>query len=89
MTDENTRPAIGDLFNPDPPSTGWVVHEVYRYNETDAQLWAWCKVQVDAPGYTEIQYTEADGHTASDGPHTGGPRANRVRLGPVLFQVWC
>lgn len=80
MTDENARHDT----HPDPPSTGWVVHEVYRYNESDELLWAWCKVQVDAPGYTEIQFTEADGHTASD-----GPRSASVRLGAVLFQVWC
>lgn len=69
---------------PAPPSTGWVIHEVFRYAESDGLLWAWCKVAVDAPGYTEIQYTEPDGHTAAD-----APSHSSVRLGPVLFQVWC
>lgn len=66
-----------------PPSTGWVIHEVYRYNENDPVLWAWCKVEVAEPGYTETQFTQPDGHTPADAPD------GAVRLGPVLFQVWC
>jgi hypothetical protein len=64
------------------PSTGWVVHEVVRPTETDAVVWAWCRVQIDGPGYTEVHFTEADGHTVTAGP-------GMLQLGRVLFQVWC
>lgn len=82
MTDANTR-QDEIRYHPDPPSTGWVIHEVFRTSETDEVMWAWCKVAVDGPGYTEIQFTQPDGHTVADAPGTS------VRLGAVLFQVWC
>lgn len=76
MTDTSELPSSA------PPSTGWVVHEVARSREADESLWAWCKVQVDQPGYTEVYFTGIDGTTAASGP-------DHPRLGRVLFQVWC
>lgn len=66
-----------------PPSTGWVVHEVVRVKDADPVVWAWCKVGVDEPGYTEVTFTKPDGSTLVD---LGG---DELRLGAVLFKVWC
>ena len=59
------------------------MHEVARATETSTVVWAWCKVQVDEPGYSEVVFTHDDGHTPADAPPQG------LRLGRVLFQVWC
>lgn len=76
-----------------PPSEGWVVHEVAGKPQATSTRthWAWCKVTTEGPGYTEIVFTEADGTTFADPypkPTADGPDY-RVRLGPVLFKVFC
>lgn len=69
-------------FDP-PPSIGWVVHEVVRVRDASQIVWAWCKVEVNEPGYTEVTFTKSDGSTKVD------IGTDELRLGPVLFQVWC
>lgn len=73
----------GQLMEFTPPSTGWVVHEVVRVKDADPIVWAWCKVGVDAPGYTEVTFTRSDGTTHAD------IGSDDLRLGTVLFQLWC
>lgn len=70
-----------------PAPVGWVVHtaEGKPQQLSNITLWAWCKVEVDQPGYAEIVYTHADGATPADPYPNGEP----VRLGPVLFKVFC
>lgn len=65
------------------PSTGWVVHEVARPKDASPVVWAWCKVGVDEPGYSEVTFTKTDGSTSTD------IGTDELRLGPVLFQLWC
>lgn len=74
-----------------PPMSGWVVHEaVGKPQSTSNQTtWAWCRVEPDAPGYVEIHFTLADGSTpANPYPEIHG-KSQPVRLGPVLFKVFC
>lgn len=66
-----------------PPSIGWVVHEVVSVKPGTGPVWAWCKVEVSGPGYAEIVFTAADGHTPAD------PGTATLRLGPVITKVWC
>jgi|PlaIllAssembly_1097288.scaffolds.fasta_scaffold00276_4 hypothetical protein len=66
--------------------TGWVVHEVSLTNAEQTRhgsVWAWCRVQHDEPGYSEVAFTKADGFTQAQKPD------GDLRLGKVLFQVWC
>lgn len=65
-----------------PPSIGWVVHLVEPTRQGGPQLMAWCKVSVDAPGYSEVTFFLLDGVTPAD--HTGD-----LRLGEVITKVWC
>ena len=72
--------------------SGWVVHLVEGKPQSTANqtFWAWCKVEVDKPGYTEIVFTEPDGSTPADPyPETPGAARRRVRLGAMLFKVFC
>lgn len=73
------------------PSVGWVVHEVVLGREGEGTVWAWCRVEIDAPRYVEIVFTRADGQTAVDDPTIAASHANprSLRLGPVLFKLWC
>lgn len=79
------------LEAPDP--VGWVVHvAVGKPQATENQtIWAWCKVEAEKPGYTEIVFTLSDGTTPADPypkPTDDSPQ-RPVRLGPVLFKVFC
>lgn len=65
-----------------PPTTGWVVHEVLRSRSGLPQVWAWCRVSDDHPGYSEVVYTLNDGVTSAD------PGTN-PQLGPVIVKVFC
>ena len=69
------------------PAVGWVVHVVEGKPQhlSNTTHWAWCKVEVDKPGYTEIVFTLPDGATTAD-PY---PNGEQVRLGVVLFKVFC
>jgi hypothetical protein len=75
-----------------PPMSGWVVHDVAgKPQSTQNQTyWAWCRVEANQPGYVEIHFTEPDGSTPAD-PYPPAPDGTRrpVRLGPVLFKVFC
>lgn len=66
----------------DVPSLGWVVHELHRQKENQPILWAWCRVSVDEPGYSEVHFTASDGTTIVDGPAA-------FRLGAVIVKLWC
>ena len=83
MNDDSAIDVPGMLHLDGPPSTGWVVHQVARRAENQHVVWAWCKVQVDEPGYTDITFTKPDGKTPTD------PGDGELRLGAVLFQLWC
>lgn len=76
-----------------PPAIGWVVHLVAgKPQQTQSrEFWAWCKVTVDQPGYTDIVFTETDGSTIAD-PYprpTADSPLLPVRLGPVVFKAFC
>ena len=76
-----------------PPAVGWVVHLVAgKPQQTSGhEMWAWCKVTADEPGYTDIVFTETDGQTITDPypkPTLDSPD-RPVRLGPVVFKVFC
>lgn len=63
-------------------TVGWVVHEVMV--PTGGQgVWAWCRVEMDRPGYSEIYFTKRDGQTVAERP------AGELRLGARVFQAWC
>ncbi len=65
-------------------SVGWVVHQVVTpAGWKGGEVWAWCRVQVSDPGYSEMAFTKADGATGASRPD------GELRLGPVLFKVWC
>ncbi len=75
-----------------PPMSGWVVHDVAGkpQSTSNQSFWAWCKVEADRPGYTEIHFTETDGSTPADPyPKAPGSAPRPVRLGTVLFKVFC
>jgi hypothetical protein len=92
MSDSNMpiQPLYDELEAP--PMVGWVVHltEGKPQSTQNQTFWAWCKVEADKPGYTEIVFTEADGTTPAD-PYPVAPGGTRrpVRLGTVLFKVFC
>lgn len=76
-----------------PPPVGFVVHTVAGKPQSTAnhEFWAWCKVVADSPGYTEITFTHTDGSTVAD-PYplpTPDSPPYPVRLGPVVFKVFC
>lgn len=73
------------------PSVGWVVHEVIHERAGDPDTWAWCKVEIDRHGYAEIAFTKTDGSTPADDPTSKfvGPLKPTLRLGAVLFKLWC
>lgn len=76
-----------------PAPVGFVVHQVGGLSQQNSggEFWAWCKVTADAPGYTEIVFTLTDGSTIAD-PYprpTKDSLPDPVRLGPVVFKVFC
>lgn len=79
---QEPQPTV-ELAQFDVPSVGWVVHELVRRDEHTQIVWAWCKVGVDEPGYTEMSFTADDGISLADPPR------GSVHLGSVLFKVWC
>ncbi len=83
---------FGELIEMPPPE-GWVVHLVEgKPQQTQGSThWAWCKVTLEGPGYTEVVFTEADGQTiANPYPKPTPDSPDRpLRLGPVLFKVFC
>lgn len=102
MSDPNTdmpvQPLPSEMFNEFdmieiPPAVGWVVHLVAgKPQQTQShEHWAWCKVTVDEPGYTDIVFTETDGSTIANPyprPTPDSPQLP-VKLGPVVFKVFC
>jgi hypothetical protein len=74
-------PIEGELLEI-PPSIGYVVHLLHALPQGSGTVWAWCRVTEGGPGYDEVVLTLDDGVTrhAVDGP---------LRLGPVLFKVFC
>ena len=92
MSDSSSLPISvvrdGDFDHLDlPPAVGWVVHtaEGKPQNLSGLTHWAWCKVEAEQPGYSEIVFTYSDGATPADPYPNGEP----TRLGPVLFKVFC
>jgi len=76
-----------------PPPVGFVVHLVSNLPQQTQgrEFWAWCKVTADQPGYTDIMFTHTDGQTIAD-PYplpTEDSPVRPVRLGPVVFKVFC
>ena len=76
-----------------PPPVGFVVHLVAGLSQQNSgtEFWAWCKVTADQPGYSEIVFTLSDGSTIADPypkPTEDSPQ-DPVRLGPVVFKVFC
>jgi hypothetical protein len=88
MSDQATdsqpsRPFFGTLADVEiPPQTGYVVFQVIGLNQGAADVWAWCRVVEGHPGFDDVVYTRPDGVTLAtiDG---------QLRLGPVLFKVFC
>ena len=75
------------------PPVGVVVHLVVGKPQQSANQvhWAWCTVEAGRPGYTDVVFTLADGQTISD-PYpkpTPDDPDFPLRLGPVLFKVFC
>ena len=70
-----------------PPAVGWVVHLVEGKSQSlrGVTHWAWCKVEAEQPGYSEIVFTLPDGATPADPYPNGEP----THLGSVLFKVFC
>jgi hypothetical protein len=66
-----------------PPAVGWIVHEITPTRSGQDTLWAWCRIQDDGPGYTDIVYTRTDGVTLADPGNRAG------QLGPVVFKAFC
>lgn len=60
-----------------PPRT-YVVMEARIWGRN---VWAWCEVNGDGPGFTDITYTEADGISIVDAPGI------QHQLGRFLFTV--
>lgn len=74
------------------PAVGWVVHKVVgKPQQTEGIVhWAWCRVTTEGPGYTDIVFTESDGTTVADPyPHLPATADRPVKLGEVLFKVFC
>lgn len=74
------------------PSVGYVVHKVVgKPQQTEGVAhWAWCRVTTEGPGYTDITFTESDGKTIADPyPHLPDTADRPVKLGEVLFKVFC
>jgi hypothetical protein len=69
------------------PAVGYVVHRVAGRPEHLADVWAWCQVEEGRPGYTSVTFTRTDGHTPTE-PYPDQPD-RELRLGAVLFRVWC
>lgn len=92
MSDQNMpiQPLYDELDVP--PVSGWVVHEVVGKPQQTSNVkhWAWCRVEAERPGYTEIHFTLTDGSTPAD-PYPEDPAGRRrpVRLGDVVFKVFC
>lgn len=55
----------------------WVVFEVVVAH---TRMWAWCRTDGQAPGFTDIGFTEPDGLTPCDAP-------DRFELGAHLFTI--
>ena len=75
-----------------PAPVGWVVHLVSgRSQQATGDVWAWCKVTADDPGYSEVVFTETDGSTPADPyPKATSDAPDRpLRLGAVVFKVFC
>ena len=70
-----------------PPRSGFVVHHVASTPQNAGIVWAWCESVEGKPGYASIVFTGPDGATPAD-PHPGNPD-RALRLGEVLFRVWC
>jgi hypothetical protein len=88
--DMPVRP-LYDTLDP-PPASGWVVHltEGKPQSTQGTASWAWCKVEEGRPGYTEMHFTLPDGVTPTDPyPSAAGAEPRPVRLGTVLFKVFC
>lgn len=89
---ESYGEVFGDLIEM-PPAVGWVVHLVVGKPQVtqNHEIWAWCKVTVDEPGYSEIVFTETDGSTPANPYPKPTPDSPdfKVRLGPVVFKVFC
>ena len=67
-----------------PPTVGWIVHPVLNVpNTAQGSVWAWCRVEMDQPGYSEIHFTRNDGQTPAEQPD------GALRLGAPIFQAWC
>lgn len=83
---------VGEI--PDMPSpVGYVVHEVEgKPQQTEGTVfWAWCRVEADRPGYTDVLFTLTDGSTVADPypkPTPDSPDRPLV-LGHVVFKVFC